>query len=159
MTVPPEPGHAAVAEHEAGSHAVDRPSDRVSRISGRLRLSRGDLVLAAVTTVVLAVELVVLLARSRDQWAGGSLSLDFAIFHQAWSRIADGDLNPTVTVGDYPYIQSHFELIMWPLALLGVVFPSGFTLLVVQDVALVITQALVVVWVRQAALGGRGGGW
>lgn len=102
-------------------------------------------------SVVLLGQLAVLVARSQSQWARGNLSLDFAIFHQAWSQIAAGDLSPWVSVGDYPYWQSHFELAMWPLALLGTVFPSGLTLLVVQDLAIVGAEALAVLWALEAA--------
>jgi hypothetical protein len=107
--------------------------------------------LAVAAAAVLLGQLVLLVERSWAQWSAGALSLDFAIFHQAWSQIAAGDLSPWVSVGDYPYWQSHFEVMMWPLALLGIVFPSGFTLLVVQDLAIVGAQALAVLWALEAA--------
>ena len=49
----------------------------------------------------------------------------------------------------YPFIQSHFELIVWPLSLLLLVFRSPFVILAVQDVSLVGTGALVVLWVAE----------
>lgn len=84
-----------------------------------------------------------LLAWSYHLWSRFALSSDFALYDQAWQRIAAGHLSPYSTVYPYnyphygyPFIANHFELAMWPLALLHLVSPSSFTLLVVQDLAL-----------------------
>ena len=85
----------------------------------------------------------ILIVYSAHLYSHFDLTLDFAVENQAWSRIAHGDLNPYTTTNPhnyphygYPYWQDHFELITWPLALLALVSPSSFTLLVVQDLAL-----------------------
>lgn len=100
-------------------------------------------------------QLVVLVQRSWAQYDAGAVSMDFAIFHQAWQQIGSGNLDPTSTIIDLPYWQSHFEVIMWPLALLHPIFPSGVTLLVVQDLAIVGAEAIAVLWVLEVVQRGR----
>ena len=53
-----------------------------------------------------------------------TLGVDFGIFSQAWTRIGTGHLDPTSSISDVPYLASHFELLMWPLALQGCWFSS-----------------------------------
>ncbi len=127
--------------------AVDEDADLLAR-----RLVRAA---RAVIGVTLLGQLALLLRRSWVQYDTGAVSMDFAIFHQAWQQIGTGNLNPTSTIVDLPYWQSHFELVMWPLALLHPVFPSGVTLLVVQDLAIVGAEALAAVWVLEAVQRGR----
>jgi uncharacterized membrane protein len=97
----------------------------------------------------------VLIVYSAHLYSHFDLTLDFAVENQAWSRIAHGDLNPYMTINPhnyphygYPFWKDHLELITWPLALLGVVFPSSFTLLVVQDLALAGCTAVIVLFAR-----------
>jgi len=92
---------------------------------------------------IFALQFAGLLVLSWHLWHRFDLTSDFATFYQAWSQIASGNLNPHLTIFPYnypnygyPFWQSHFELLMWPLALLWWVGQSGFTLLVVQDLAL-----------------------
>lgn len=92
---------------------------------------------------VAACQLIGLLAWSYHLWSHFALTTDFAVYNQAWYRIAGGHLDPYSTVYPYYYphygylfIRNHFELAMWPLALLHLASPSSFTLLVVQDLAL-----------------------
>lgn len=129
---------------------LDDRLDRFPAPTVRPRRSRTTTV--ALTTFVFAalgVQLVVLLARSRQQWQHFNLSIDFAIFHQAWHQIGRGDLDPLLTTLGYPYWQSHFELIMWPLALLGRLHrDDGLGLLYLQDLAIVASEAVVVAWIR-----------
>ena len=70
------------------------------------------------------------------------LTIDFAIFNQAWSLIAHGHLSPYSTLNPYnyphygyPYWSDHFELIMWPMSLLWFLYPHSIDLLFVQDLA------------------------
>ncbi len=85
-----------------------------------------------------------------------TLGIDFGIFSQAWTLIGTGHLNPTSTLNGTPYLKSHFELIMWPLALLHLAVHSSYVLLFVQVVALVGTEIVVFTWVtsllRQSTL-------
>ena len=73
---------------------------------------------------------------------------DFGTYNQAWSLIGQGHLNPFVTVyGPYTFLKSDFELIIWPLALLHLVFPSSLTLLWIQDIAVAGTGLVVYLWI------------
>ncbi|MHB1535023.1 MAG: DUF2079 domain-containing protein [Acidimicrobiales bacterium] len=107
---------------------------------------------AAAGTAVLAWQLVNLLLASLHQYHQFNLSLDFAIFHQAWYQIAHGHLDPILTPNPVlthgvPYWRSHFELIMWPLSLLYWLNRNdGLTLLFVQDLAIVTTEAVAMWW-------------
>jgi uncharacterized membrane protein len=102
-----------------------------------------------------AVQAGVLIVYSAHLYSHFDLTLDFAVENQAWSRIAHGDLNPYMTINPhnyphygYPFWKDHLELITWPLALLALVFPSSFTLLVVQDLALAGCTVVIVVFAR-----------
>jgi hypothetical protein len=77
-----------------------------------------------------------------------TLGVDFGIFSQAWTQIGSGHLDPTSSISDIPYLRSHFELLMWPLALLHPLVHSPMVLLVVQAAALSATGVVVLVWVR-----------
>jgi uncharacterized membrane protein len=102
-----------------------------------------------------ALQAVVLIVYSAHLYSHFDLTLDFAVENQAWSRIAHGDLSPYMTINPhnyphygYPFWQDHLELITWPLALLALVFPSSFTLLVVQDLALAGCTVVVALFTR-----------
>lgn len=131
-----------------------RPSDvggsAEPRAAGRLLL-----LTRVVIALVLLAQLAVFIQRSVVQYASGNLGMDFAIFYQAWHQIGAGNLSPFSTITHYPYWQSHFELIMWPLALIGLVFPSGLTLLVLQDLAIVGAEAIALWWVFDVVRQGR----
>ncbi len=84
-----------------------------------------------------------LVAWSWHLWTRFDLSSDFATYAQAWSRIGTGHLDPYETLFPwhyphygYPFFQSHFELVLWPLAMLRAVGLPPLTLLVVQDIAI-----------------------
>jgi uncharacterized membrane protein len=124
-----------------------------------------------VGVVASVVQAGVLIVYSAHLYSHFDLTLDFAVENQAWSRIAHGDLNPYMTINPhnyphygYPFWKDHLELITWPLALLGLVFPSSFTLLVVQDLALAGCTAVIVLFTRDvlvaapASDGGVAGG-
>ncbi len=82
-------------------------------------------------------------------YAHFDLSEDFAHNAQAWFLIGHGDLSPldTVRIPTTPFWRDHFDLIVWPLSLLELVEGSPFSLLVVQDLALVAAEVVTVFWV------------
>ena len=84
---------------------------------------------------------------------------DFGVFNQAWSQIGSGHLYPYSTIQGAPYLKNHFELIMWPLALLHPVVHSAVALVVVQILALVGAEMVAFTWVtalvRRAELAPR----
>ncbi|MGH9078787.1 MAG: DUF2079 domain-containing protein, partial [Acidimicrobiales bacterium] len=92
---------------------------------------------------IFTLQFVGLAAWSWHLWSHFDVTNDLATFGQAFSQIGTGHLNPYETTfpynyphWGYPFYQSHFELLMWPLALLYTATRSLFTLLVVQDLAL-----------------------
>jgi hypothetical protein len=120
---------------DAGATVDPRPAG--TRLTGRLRL------VWSIGCVAFAVQCAGLLVWSWHLWTHFDLTSDFGTFSQAWQQIGTGHLNPRETTFayfyphyGYPFWQSHFEIVMWPLGLLHVVSPSTFTLLVVQDVVL-----------------------
>jgi len=96
---------------------------------------------------VLSLQFIGLLAYSGLLYRRFTLGIDFGIYFQAFALISHGHLDPYSTIVGYPFIQSHFELIVWPLSLLLVVFRTAFVILVVQDASLVGTGVLVVLWI------------
>ena len=108
-----------------------------TRLTGRLRL------VWTIGCVAFGAQFAGLLVWSWHLWTRFDLTSDFGTFSQAWQQIGTGHLDPRETTFayyyphyGYPFWQSHFELLMWPLAALHVVSSSTFTLLVVQDLAL-----------------------
>lgn len=77
-----------------------------------------------------------------------ALTHDFALYWQAVWLIAHGHLNPYSTVAGFPYLDNHFELIMWPVALLYWIWPHASLLLYVQDTALIGAEWLAWQWIR-----------
>jgi len=91
---------------------------------------------------VAIVQAIILIAYSAHIYSHFDLTLDFGVFNQGWTEIAHGHLNPYSTVNPhnyphygYPFLHDHFALIMWPLALLWLVYPHSIDLLVIQDLA------------------------
>ncbi len=128
---------APVATDGASEPEIDDPPPVVTRLTGRLRL------IWAVGCIVFGIQFVGLVVWSWHLWTRYDLTSDFGTFSQAWQQIGSGHLDPRETTFayfyphyGYPFWQSHFELMMWPLALLHVVSSSTFTLLVIQDLAL-----------------------
>jgi uncharacterized membrane protein len=102
-----------------------------------------------VTGVLLAAQLAVLISYSWYLYRRFDLLEDFAHNAQAWYLIGHGHLLPldTVRLPTTPFLRDHFDLVMWPLSLLHVVSPSPFSLLVVQDVAVVAAELITIRWV------------
>jgi hypothetical protein len=106
--------------------------------------------------VLFGIQFCFLLGLSVFTYRRFTLGIDFAIFNQAWTQIGNGHLDPMSTIHGVRFVDNHFELIMWPLALVHLVVHSPFVLLVVQDVALVGTEVVAFAWVtamvRRSAL-------
>jgi pimeloyl-ACP methyl ester carboxylesterase len=95
-----------------------------------------------------------LLAYSGLMYHRFTLGIDFAVYDQAMSEIARGHLNPTLSIfgpqnnnQGYPFIHSHFELMMYPIALLSEVVRTPFLLLVIQDVSVVGVGVVAFFWI------------
>lgn len=113
-----------------------------------------------VGVTLLVIQGVAMLAWSTLLWSRFALTGDFATYHQAWWLIAHGHLDPLNTVSaGIPFWRDHFELAIWPLAVVGLVFPHGPVLLWIQDLALVGAEVVAWRWMCEAASahGGRHG--
>ncbi len=112
-----------------------------------------------VCATVLVAQFVGLVVYSAYLYRRFDLTDDFATYAQAWWAIGHGHLDPidTIQAPTYPFWQSHFELAMWPIALIGRVWPHSVQLLWLQDLALVATEWLAMAWVAAicAARSGR----
>jgi hypothetical protein len=124
----------------------------LGRIGGS-RLSEGFALVWRIGLGVFALQLIGLLVYSVHIWRRFDLTSDFATFQQAWEQIATGHFSPYLSTFaynypsyGYPFWQSHFELLMWPLALLWYVSSSSLDLLVVQDLVLVGSGLVVLRW-------------
>jgi len=95
-------------------------------------------------------QLVALLLLSAALYRAGALSIDFAAYYQAWWLLGHGVLDPFSSVLGIPFVANNGELIVWPASLLGRLWGSPFLLLVLQDLALVATNALTLSWVAEA---------
>ncbi len=82
------------------------------------------------------------------KWHSYSLTWDFAIYDQAANLIAHGHLNPFSSVLGFSFLQNDFELIIWPIALVLLLFKSGLALLVVQDFSLALTSLITTLWIK-----------
>lgn len=94
-----------------------------------------------------AIQLGVLLAWVAYQWPTYAYTWDFAIYAQAATRFAHGDLNPWSTLLGYRFWQNDAEAIWLPVGLLLAVGRSLLLLPVLQAVALAATTAIAAAWV------------
>ena len=115
------------------------------------------------TAVVLGAQCVGLVVYSAYLYHRGDLTSDFAHNVQAWYLIGHGDVNPidTVRATANPFWQDHFDVVIWPLSLLRLVWPSPYVLLVLQDVAIALTELVAMRWIGAVlvAEGGRRRVW
>jgi hypothetical protein len=105
---------------------------------------------------LLGVQLVAMLVFSTVQYRRFALTGDFANYSQAWWAIAHGDLDPYVTGLGMSFWKNNAEFAMWPLALLGRVYPHPVMLLWVQDMVVVATELVTFRWILDAIGRSRG---
>ena len=123
---------------------ADRPSEAETAVP-----VRSDWLFWAGTALIM-VQGAAMLAWSTLLWHRFALTRDYAIYHQAWWLIAHGHLDPFDTALGLFFWRNHFELFMWPLAILGVVFPHGPVLLYAQDTAVVGAEFVAWKWIYAA---------
>jgi hypothetical protein len=129
-----------------GQHPAVNQSDVGNE--GSVSLRRKWFALRLFGLIVMAIWLAALIAFSAELYNHFFVGQDFGTYNQAWSLIGHGHFNPFVTVyGPYTFVRSDFELILWPLAVIHLVFPSSMALLVVQDLAVAGTGLVVYLWI------------
>jgi Predicted membrane protein (DUF2079) len=98
---------------------------------------------------VLGAQLVLVLVVSTIQFSRFGLGLDFSTSNQAAYLMVHGQLLPFSTVAGHGYLDDHFGLLLYPIALLYLAYPHGVLLLWLQDIAGVAGEAAVFVWVHR----------
>ena len=147
------PGAAGALAPDAGGTPGPSSAGGAPRDAGRWgrsweRLDRSGLrAFWVATAVLLGLELVLFVAVSTFRYHRFDLYTDFGTYAQAFSVIAHGNLDPFDTFQTYPFWQNHFELAMWPIGLLGSVWPHPIVLLWLQDVAVVATELVALLWI------------
>jgi len=117
--------------------------DRVL-LSAAVRNDPGEArVLRPAACIGFALCATILFAMSLLEYQRFSLTHDFAEIYQAWHQVSQGNLNPLNTVSQNgEFWTGHFELYVWLLAPIAVLFPSPLALELVHD-ALGIAACLV----------------
>ncbi len=98
--------------------------------------------------LVLATQLVLMCAWSSVLLHEWSESVDYAMREQAWWLIGHGNLDPYTTPLGRLFLHDHFELINWPLAFFGRLWPSMAWPLWWQNIFVVSAEAAVIAIVR-----------
>lgn len=101
--------------------------------------------------VVLALQLVAFLAWSAVLYSRFALTSDFTVYHQAWFLIAHGNLDPYSSTEHFSAWRDHSQFLLWPLALGYWMWPSGLTLLWLQDLCVVGAEAVAFTWLCEVA--------
>ena len=97
--------------------------------------------------VVMGLWCIGLVVYSTTIYSHDFLGEDFATYNQAWTLIGQGHLNPYDTIYHFPFFKSDFELIVWPLALVHLVYPGSVALLWIQDLAVAGSGFVVFLWI------------
>ncbi|HET6811196.1 MAG TPA: DUF2079 domain-containing protein [Acidimicrobiales bacterium] len=106
-------------------------------------------------------QLAAMLVFSTVQYRRYGLTNDFAGYAQAWTAIAHGHLDPSVSVFGVPFLRNNLDLAMYPLAPLAWLYPHPVVLSWAHDAAVVATELVALAWARDvlvekgAALGRR----
>jgi len=98
---------------------------------------------------LLLLQLGALIAFGALQFHRYALSYDDAAYTQAWWLIAHGHPNPSSSVIGIRFLANDGELLIWLFAPLAWLAPSAFTLVVVQALAIVATNAVTMAWVLE----------
>jgi uncharacterized membrane protein len=123
------------------------PPSRIDVVGVARRRARRWRVIRMFFWVAFALWFVALVVVSASLYRRFFLAEDFGIYNQAWTLVGRGHLNPYNTVYGYPFFKADFELIIGPLALLHVLFPQPFVLLVVQDMCIAGSGLVACLWI------------
>jgi hypothetical protein len=105
--------------------------------------SRRVILIAALFFVL---QFIGLMVYSWIQYHRFNLGIDFASVNQAATEIGKGNLNPYSTILGSSFVQNHFGLILWPIALLMVIIRTPFLFLILQNAFLVATGMITFKW-------------
>jgi uncharacterized membrane protein len=140
------------------TESAARPSLRTLRAS----IARDNLTAFWIIVVaLLAAQSVGLIAYSYYLFSHFDLAEDFAHNAQAWFLIGHGNLSPldTIRIPNTPFWRDHLDFILWPLGLIGRLWPSPFSLLVLQDLAVVAAEGITALWIARICVQHLEPGW
>jgi hypothetical protein len=101
---------------------------------------------------LLVLQLLFLLVWSDVLYRHFALTGDFSVYSQAWYLIAHGHLDPYSSWLGLPFIRNDLELALWLLAPLWYIWPHSVTLLWAQDMAIVLSEGVVMTWMCELLL-------
>jgi hypothetical protein len=131
---------SAVSIDEKGPESGGRESEKTSdTFTGSRPLDR-------IAGLCFGTQFICLTVYSWVQYHRFDLGIDFATVNQAATEISRGNLNPYSTIVSSSYLVNHFGLILWPIAVLLLIFRSPFLLLVIQNLSLVGTGIVAFLW-------------
>ncbi len=133
---------------EATKHSTVPTDDGSDRFTGSRAATR-------IAGVFFGLQFVGLTIYSWVQYHRFDLGIDFATINQAATEISRGNLNPYSTTVWSSYLDNHFGLIVWPIAVLFLIFRSPFVLLVVQNLSMVGTGIVTFLWASDMAVSRR----
>jgi len=99
-----------------------------------------------IAALFFVLQFIGLMVYSWIQYHRFNLGIDFASVNQAATEIGKGNLNPYSTILGSSFVQNHFGLILWPIALLMVIVRTPFLLLILQNAFLVATGMITFKW-------------
>src|SRR5580704_18987595 len=99
-----------------------------------------------IAALFFVLQFIGLMVYSWIQYHRFNLGIDFASVNQAATEIGKGNLNPYSTILGSSFLQNHFGLILWPIALLMVIIRTPFLFLILQNVFLVATGMITFKW-------------
>jgi hypothetical protein len=123
----------------------------------RLESATGGLSAGPLSTVrrigytVLALQCVLSLVWSAILYQRFALTFDYTVNQQAWFLIAHGNLDPFSSTQGFPVWRDHSEFLLWPLAAVYWMCPSGATLLWLQDLCVFAAEVLAFTWLCELA--------
>ena len=110
---------------------------------------RSDILALRLGLALFGLQLVGMVVFSTIQYQRYALTLDFGAYSQAWWSIAHGHLSPSSSLFGVPFWRNNSEFLVWPLSLLHWVFPQPIDLLWAQDLALVATECVALLWIYE----------
>ena len=142
------PRSVIVGDDVAGAIRADVEADSLPLTDGELgRSDRRWTWLRMAGAVVMGLWCIGLVVFSTIIYNHDNLGQDFATYNQAWTLIGQGHLNPYDTIYRFPFIKADFEFIIWPLALVHLIYPGSVALLWIQDLAVAGSGFVVYLWI------------
>jgi hypothetical protein len=97
----------------------------------------------------LAIQFLIMCWWSEELFSRFSLTTDAAQYLQQFFLISHGHINAIGTIQPHAAIRDHFSLAIWPLSIFDWIPPHGLWLFWLQDLGLVVAEAVAFSWIRR----------